>query len=128
MLGTAFAAAAGIIVGTRTASEKAPMAGASIAAFRRVKLGKFEVTTVFDGFANVQKVSPIFGQKKSAEEVTTLMRGNYLPGNKMQIGFTPVVVNTGNESVLFDSGHGDGRGRHAVTQPSRFQPQAFQLI
>ena len=76
MLGTAFAAAAGIIVGTRTASEKAPMAGASITAFRRVKLGKFEVTTVFDGFANVQKVSPIFGQNKSAEEVTTHMRGN----------------------------------------------------
>jgi len=84
--------------------------GAAMTAYRRVKLGKFEVTTVFDGFANVPKVFPIFGQNQSAEAVSQQLAANYLPGNKMQIGFTPVVVNTGAELILFDTGNGLGRG------------------
>lgn len=110
MLGSAGLAAAGLVVSSPGALAKAPMSGASMTAFRRVKLGKFEVTTVFDGFANVPKVFPIFGQNQSAEAVSEHMEANYLPGAKMQIGFTPVVVNTGSELVLFDTGNGGGRG------------------
>ena len=133
MLGTAGAAAAGMIVGTQTASAKAPMSGTSMTAFRRVKLGKFEVTTVFDGFANVPKVFPIFGQNKSAEEVAKHMQANYLPGDKMQIGFSPVVVNTGNELVLFDSGNGGGRGPtrgHLIKslQAAGFSPDMIDVV
>ncbi|MEM8977304.1 MAG: MBL fold metallo-hydrolase [Pseudomonadota bacterium] len=110
MLGSAGLAAAGLVGTSQQAAAKAPLSGASMTAFRRVKLGKFEVTTVFDGFANVPKVFPIFGQNQSAEAVSKHMEANYLPGGKMQIGFTPVVVNTGSELVLFDSGNGSGRG------------------
>ncbi|MGI9520830.1 MAG: MBL fold metallo-hydrolase [Hyphomicrobiaceae bacterium] len=97
-------------VGVGSATAKAPMSGASMTAYRRVKLGNFEVTTLFDGFANVPKVHPIFGQNQSAETVSAYMQQNNLPSNAMQIGFTPVVINTGNEVVLFDSGNGTGRG------------------
>ena len=38
------------------------------------------------------------------------MQANFLPANKMAIPFTPVIVNTGNELVLFDTGNGGGRG------------------
>ncbi len=110
MLGSAGLAAAGVVVGTAGASAKTPMGGASMTAYRRVKLGQFEVTTVFDGFANVPKVFPIFGQNQSADAVSAHLEANYLPGDKMQIGFTPVVVNTGNETILFDAGNGTGRG------------------
>lgn len=113
LLGTAGLASAGAIsqiTASSPASAKAPMSGVSAATFRRIKLGNFEVTTVFDGFANVPKVHPIFGNNQSQEAVAAYMQENYLPPDKMQISFTPVVVNTGNELILFDSGNGGGRG------------------
>ena len=113
LVGTAGFAAVGAasqFATTTPASAKAPMAGVSAMSYRRIKLGKFEVTTVFDGFANVPKVHPIFGNNQSKDTVAAYMQENYLPGDKMQIGFTPVVVNTGNELILFDSGNGAGRG------------------
>ncbi|MEM7405330.1 MAG: MBL fold metallo-hydrolase [Pseudomonadota bacterium] len=112
LLGAAGAAAATALplLGTGTAFAKAPLAGASMTAYRRVKLGAFEVTTVFDGFANIPKVHPIFGNNQSADTVSAYMQENNLPGNAMQIGFTPVVVNTGTELILFDTGNGSGRG------------------
>ena len=109
-VGVAAGAVTANVAATLPASAKAPMSGPSATAYRRVKLGGFEVTTVFDGYANVPKVHPIFGQNQTADTVAAYMQENYLPGNAMQIGFTPVIVNTGTELVLFDSGNGSGRG------------------
>ncbi|MEL6623152.1 MAG: MBL fold metallo-hydrolase [Pseudomonadota bacterium] len=103
-------ATAALVSGAALAVAKAPMMGAAAPTFRRIKLGNFEVTTVFDGFGNVPRVHPIFGQNQSAEAVAAQLKANNLPPDKMQIGFTPVVVNTGNEVVLFDTGNGSGRG------------------
>ena len=110
------AGAAGVATTAAIASQsdkafaKAPMAGTAMTSFRRVKLGDFEVTAVFDGFANVPKVFPIFGNNQSEEKVAAHMQANFLPGDAMQIGFTPMVVNTGNELILFDTGNGSERG------------------
>ncbi len=93
-----------------SASARAPMLGADVARYHRVKLGAFEITTISDGAAAVPKVHPIFGQNQSADDVKTHMGTNFLPGDKMSIGFTPVVVNTGSQLVLFDTGNGSGRG------------------
>jgi len=108
--GLAAGAAMSSAAAVAPAVAKAPMAGADMTRFRRVKLGAFEVTTVYDGYANVPKVHPIFGQNQTPQAVADHMQANYLPGDKMQIGFTPVVVNTGTELVLFDSGNGSNRG------------------
>ncbi len=111
--GTAFAAAGAATVSltaSRPTLAKAPMGGAPYTPFRRIKLGAFEVMTVSDGFANVSRVFPIFGHNQSAETVANHMQQNNLPGNAMQIGFAPVIVNTGNALVLFDTGNGSGRG------------------
>jgi glyoxylase-like metal-dependent hydrolase (beta-lactamase superfamily II) len=35
------------------------------------------------------------------------MRDNLLPTNKYRPGFTPMVVNTGQELILFDTGNGE---------------------
>lgn len=97
-------------VGSLPAVARAPMLGSTTSTYHRVKLGKFEVTTISDGAVTVPKVHPIFGQNKTPEDVTAHMASNFLPGDKMSIGFTPVVVNTGSELVLFDTGNGSGRG------------------
>ena len=136
IVGTAGATAAALTTGALTATianAKAPMAGAGQTAYRRVKLGNFEVTTVFDGFANVPKVHPIFGQNQSPEAVAAHMKQNGLPGAKMQIGFTPVVVNTGNEVVLFDAGNGAGRGPTrgklvAALKSAGFSPDQIDVV
>ncbi len=106
----ASAAAAGTLVTAGTVSAKAPMQGTEPVNYRRVKLGGFEVTTVADGYAAVPKVHPIFGNNQKPEDVSAYMQANFLPGDKMAIPFTPVIVNTGNELVLFDTGNGGGRG------------------
>jgi glyoxylase-like metal-dependent hydrolase (beta-lactamase superfamily II) len=36
-------------------------------------------------------------------------QANFLPADRLQISFTPVIVNTGSELVLFDTGNGDAR-------------------
>ncbi len=110
LVGASALAAAGSLTAVGSASAKAPMQGVGGTAFRRVKLGDFEVTTVFDGYVNLPKVHPIFGNNQKPEDVAAYLEGNHLPGNKMSIGFTPVIVNTGNEVVLFDTGNGAGRG------------------
>lgn len=87
----------------------APMLGASNPSHFRFKLGGFEITTIADGAVPVPTVSKIFGQDQKPEDVAALMAANMLPGDKMEIGFTPVIVNTGKEVVLFDSGNGARR-------------------
>ena len=106
--GAVAATAATPMLGAKPVHAKAPAAGPQFTRYRRVKLGDFEVTTVFDGFANVPRVFPVFGNDQSEEAVAAHMEANLLPGKAMQIGFTPVVVNTGNEVILFDAGNASG--------------------
>ncbi|UUX50337.1 MBL fold metallo-hydrolase [Nisaea acidiphila] len=95
------------------AEAGAPMQGASYPTHYRFKLGKFEITTVRDGAIQLDGPHPIFGQNVTQEEVAKLAEENFLSGSRMEISFTPVIVNTGNEVIMFDSGNGDGRRPNA---------------
>ena len=79
----------------------------------RVKLGQFEVTTVLDGAIQLGGPHPIFGQNQPEDAVKAFATENFLPPDKMEISFTPVIVNTGSEVVLFDAGNGAGRRPNA---------------
>ena len=110
-MGAAGTAAATALSGRLTgpAQAKAPMLGASRPTHYRFKVGDFEVTTIYDGAVNVPKVHPIFGKNQKIEDVKAYLTENHLPTDKMTISFTPVVVNTGKELVMFDSGYGEER-------------------
>lgn len=95
--------------GLEPAHATAPMLGASKPSHYRFRLGQFEITTLNDGALKIPRVHPIFGNNKSPEEVAAYMRSNNLPGDKMSISFTPVIVNTGSKLVLFDTGYGEER-------------------
>ena len=95
------------------AQAAAPMAGPAVPEHYRFKLGQFEVTTIRDGAVQFDGPHPIFGQNVSAEEVAALAEANFLPSDRMEIGFTPVIVNTGTALVMFDSGTGAGRRPNA---------------
>ncbi len=103
-------AAATPLMAPRITQAAAPMLGASQATYRRVKLGGFEITTIYDGERSVGQTYPFFGANASEEEVQALAQANLLPADRMSLGFTPTLVNTGDEVILFDAGNGTGRG------------------
>jgi glyoxylase-like metal-dependent hydrolase (beta-lactamase superfamily II) len=86
------------------AAAKAEMKGMDIAKSRRVKLGDFEVTTLLAGTAAREEPQGIFGMNVSPEEFTKVSEEAFLPADKVQFFFTPTLINTGSEVILFDTG------------------------
>ncbi|WP_283644692.1 MBL fold metallo-hydrolase [Marinovum algicola] len=72
--------------------------------FRRVKLGDFEVTTLLAGTRAVPDPQTIFGLNASEEEFAAASEAAHIPTDQAQFFFTPTLVNTGSELVLFDTG------------------------
>jgi len=88
----------------RAAFAEAPMMGASFARHRRFMIGGFEVTTILAGTAPRENPQGIFGMNVPAEDFAAVSRANFLSTDVSQFFFTPTVVNTGSELVLFDTG------------------------
>ena len=80
------------------------MMGVSPAPFNRVKLGGFEVTTLLAGTRTVPDPQNIFGMNVDADTFAAASAEAHLPTDAAQFFFTPTLVNTGAELVLFDTG------------------------
>ncbi|MDG2187601.1 MAG: MBL fold metallo-hydrolase [Hyphomicrobiales bacterium] len=78
----------------------------------RVTLGEFEISTLLDGIVQRDGPYPIFGSNKKESEVHELLRKNYLPETKFEHGFTPLIINTGKDLILFDTGNGKLNDNH----------------
>ena len=114
LLATAGAAAAPVLAGLAAPSRAAaPMMGPALPEVYRFKLGDFEITTVADGAVQLDGPHPIFGNDQAPEDVQAYAQENFLSASRMEISFTPVVVNTGSELVIFDSGNGAARRPNA---------------
>jgi glyoxylase-like metal-dependent hydrolase (beta-lactamase superfamily II) len=107
------------------ARAAAPMIGGERPSFYRFDLGDFEVTTLLDGAIQLEGPHPIFGQNVEAAEVQALAEQNFLPPDQMSISFTPVVVNTGEKLIMFDSGNGAGRRPDAGKLAELFEAAGF---
>jgi glyoxylase-like metal-dependent hydrolase (beta-lactamase superfamily II) len=80
------------------------MMGGGFAPWNRFRLGAFEVTTLLAGTRTVENPQEIFGLNASAEEFAAAADAALIPTDRAQFFFTPTVVNTGSELVLFDTG------------------------
>ncbi len=107
--GAAALAAPAILGRARPAQAAAPMLGPSGPAYHRFKLGAFELTAIRDGAIQLDGPHPIFGQDQPAEAVQAYAAENNLPPTRMAISFTPFIVNTGSQLIMFDTGNGAGR-------------------
>ncbi|MBA3554397.1 MAG: MBL fold metallo-hydrolase [Gemmatimonadales bacterium] len=123
--------------GTRPARRAvAPRLGASQPTHYRFELGEFEVTTISDAGAMLDGPWPIVGEDRSQAEVEQLMREHLLPEKKFQPGFTPTLVNTGKELILFDTGNGAsgfvprpyGGWLAAQLGPAGFAPEQIDVV
>lgn len=86
------------------ASAAAEMMGVGATRFNRMKLGGFEVTTLLVGTRTVENPQAIFGKNVGPAEFAEASQKANIPTDKAQFFFTPTVVNTGSELVLFDTG------------------------
>jgi glyoxylase-like metal-dependent hydrolase (beta-lactamase superfamily II) len=103
---------------TRAAFAAAPMLGALPAAVHRYKIGEAEMTAISDGLVTLPDPWTVFGENQKPEDVKKVAAQFNLPTETHSISFTPMVLNTGKELVLFDTGWGSGnpgRGKLAAS-------------
>ena len=72
----------------------------------RFKLGGFEVATIMDSKVIRSGLTPSFGGEAGAAEVKALAAAARIDADRYEHPFTPMLVNTGKELVLFDTGNG----------------------
>lgn len=81
-----------------------PMQGPTMRLSNRFTLGAFEVTALLSGTRTVEKPKEIFGLNASDEDFAAASAAAFIPTDKAQFFFTPTLVNTGAELILFDTG------------------------
>ncbi len=78
------------------------------------KLGSFKVLVVKDGMRASGKPGETFGTNQPAESVSGLLDQNFLPTDQFVNSFSPVLIDTGKDVILFDTGFGEaGRAQGA---------------
>lgn len=67
-------------------------------------VGDFQVSTMLSGTRAVENPQGIFGMNVTPEEFAAASDAAFIPTDVAQFFFTPTVINTGSEVVLFDAG------------------------
>ena len=98
------AGGAALPLGATGAFGAADMLGMATTRFNRFGLGDFEVTALLAGTRTVPDPHEIFGLNASEEDFAAASASANIPVDKAQFFFTPTIVNTGTELILFDTG------------------------
>jgi glyoxylase-like metal-dependent hydrolase (beta-lactamase superfamily II) len=78
------------------------------------KLGGFKLLVIKDGSRASGKPGETFGTNQPAETVSQLLDQNFLPKDTFVNSFSPVLIDTGSDVILFDAGFGEqGRAQGA---------------
>ena len=122
------AAALPLAGGLATAAQAAAeMMGPTMAQANRVRLGAFEVTAILAGTRTVGDIQTTFGTNVSAEEFAEVSAANFIPADRAQFFFTPTVVNTGAELILFDTGL-DPEGITGALTAAGYTPDQIDVV
>jgi glyoxylase-like metal-dependent hydrolase (beta-lactamase superfamily II) len=87
-----------------TAHAAAPQASKQAPGYYRYKVGSFEVTVVTDGV----RIFPLDGfvQNATKDDVIAALTTAYLANDKVVLPYSPIVINTGRQLVVIDTGAG----------------------
>jgi glyoxylase-like metal-dependent hydrolase (beta-lactamase superfamily II) len=83
---------------------------------RSFAIGSFTVTTLLDGSGANDEPQGIFGMNVSPEEFAQVSEQNFIPADRFQGYFTPVLVEAGDDKILFDTGLGQGGIQTALAE------------
>ena len=103
---TAFAGMAG-----DHASAKAPMVGTQAPAFYRFRLGSFELTVLSDGPLQFGPPQAGVFSDTTKDDMMKVLVDNHLPTDNVALSQNALMVNTGNQLILMDTGLGASRWR-----------------
>jgi glyoxylase-like metal-dependent hydrolase (beta-lactamase superfamily II) len=76
--------------------------------FYRFKIGDFQATVISDGYGLIP-VGPIFARNASEAELAPVLKANFMEP-VIQVTNNPLVVDTGRERILVDTGFGEKIG------------------
>jgi glyoxylase-like metal-dependent hydrolase (beta-lactamase superfamily II) len=79
-------------------------------------LGDMKLTTLLDGSIAQKNPKGAFAADASDEEFAELSADNFVPTDRVQFYFTPTLIDTGGERILFDTGLGQGGLQKALAQ------------
>jgi len=133
LLGAGGAIAGAGLAASTTVHAAAEKQGALSAPVARYPLGGFEVNTLLDGAVSLQEPQKTFGMNVDADTFSAASAENFLPHDTFQISFTPTLVNTGSELILFDTGNGEGarpgRGNlRAALENAGYTPEQVDIV
>lgn len=109
------------------ARASAPLMDAATAPFQRVKLGGFDVTTLLAGTRSVGEPQKTFGMNVDKETFDSVSADANIPTDATQFFFTPTVVNTGAELILFDTGL-SGAATTAALASAGYTPDQVDIV
>ena len=122
--GLGLAAGAALLPGAaRQALAGAPFRNELPPAWYRFRFGDYEATVVSDGRLPLGAPEPAFPASPPAE-VTGLLRANFLPPDAATLEQNVLVLNTGRQLILFDTGMGDSMGADS----RMFGPTTGQML
>lgn len=133
---SAFATAALALPAAPRPAEARGILDPAVPTYHRVRLGAFSVTTILDASAMIDGPWPVVGQDRDRSEIECLMQENRLPTSRFKPGFTPTLVDTGRERVLFDTGNGAvgfvprpaGGRLSALLRPAGYAPDDIDVV
>ncbi len=91
------------------------------------KVGDLEVATMLVGSAVRPDPQTIFGMNVSADEFAAVSEKNFLPADQVRFYFTPTVVKTGGEVVLFDTGL-SAKGTLPALKAAGYAPEDINIV
>lgn len=91
------------------------------------QLGDFTVTTLLDGSVPRDDAKSLFGADVPDDKFAAVSAENFIPADIAQFFFTPTLVNTGSELVLFDTGLGQG-GIQAALADAGVTPDQIDVV
>lgn len=114
------------------AHAAAPLAGKQVPSIYRYKLGEFEITVLSDGALRAPKPDAVVVNQPFSE-VQKALESAHLPKDQIVNPFTPFVVNTGRQLILFDAGFADngppGVGQLAANMAAAgIDPKAIDVV
>ncbi|TDK42223.1 MBL fold metallo-hydrolase [Antarcticimicrobium luteum] len=90
-------------------------------------LGEMSVTTLLDGSLPREGAQAIFGGGASDAEFARVSAENFIPADTAQFYFTPTLVNSGGQRILFDTGLGQGGIARALAEAG-VSPDQIDLV
>ncbi|KMW58524.1 Metallo-beta-lactamase family protein [Candidatus Rhodobacter oscarellae] len=122
----ALAPAAAVLTPTLAAAD-GHASGPQNAIQHTVQLGEMQVATMLAGTRVVEEPQNIFGMNASAEDFAAASAANFIPADKTRFYFTPTVVKTGAEVVLFDTGLSAG-GTLPALAAAGYAPEDVTIV